>query len=387
MDAKLLNLLPSSSETNTIEIQSPSTFASASSDELLRNQQVREVSQPYLVTSSIYDSSIERAFAEAFHSLANSDGADGWQLEREPEPLLLAHPSTETASTISHGIFIPDFALTRDNLRIYVEILGYWTPTYRERKIAKLQLLKDRSDLVLAIPREAREAFASISNDFPIVIYNNQLSATEILKVLRSQYDDLAARLAQIDLNDVRKRIESASLLPERACYTLLHCYRRSELIQAAELVIGEGIAFTPGIGFYQIDSLEQLRSSFVEWLGKDEGEKLGDSLRAGESSAGEVGDKSSGNSLSLAWVLNESRSRWPILATCEDATIEALISLWPEVHISRNSIFEATISLFQGEETTLPQVETPPKKLVRAQKTTAKKRILRESNQADLWS
>ena len=387
MDANLLNLLPSPSETNTSETQPPSTFSSASTDEHTLNQQVREVSQPYLVTSSIYDSSIEQAFAEAFHSLANSDGADGWQLEREPEPLLLAHPSTETSSTISHGIFIPDFALTRDNLRIYVEILGYWTPTYRERKIAKLQLLKDRNDLVLAIPREAREAFASISNDFPIVIYNNQLSATEILKVLRSQYDDLAARLAQIDVNDVRKRIESASLLPERACYTLLHCYRRSELIQAAERVIGEGIAFTPGIGFYQIDSLEQLRSSFVEWLGKDEGKKMGDSLREGESSAGEVGDKSSGNSLSLAWVINESRSRWPILATCEDATIEALISLWPEVHISRNSIFEATISILDGEETTLPQVETPPKKLVRAQKTTAKKRIIRETNQADLWN
>ena len=387
MDAKLLNLLPSASETNTSETQPPSTFSPTSSVEHTLNQQVRELSQPYLVTSSIYDSSIEQAFAEAFHSLANSDGADGWQLEREPEPLLLAHPSTETTSTISHGIFIPDFALTRDNLRIYVEILGYWTPSYRERKIAKLQLLKDRNDLVLAIPREAREAFNSISNDFPIVIYNTQLSATEILKVLRSQYDDLAARLAQIDVNDVRKRIESESLLPERACYTLLHCYRRSELIQAAERVIGEGIAFTPGIGFYQIDSLEHLRSSFVEWLGKDEGKKLGDSLREGESSAGEVGDNSSGNSLPLAWVLNESRSRWPILATCEDATIESLISLWPEVHISRSSIFEATISLFQGEETTLPQVETPPKKLVRAQKTTAKKRILRESNQADLWS
>jgi hypothetical protein len=185
----------------------------------------------------------------------------------------------------------------------------------------------------------------------------------------------------------VRKRIESESLLPERACYTLLHCYRRSELIQAAERVISEGIAFTPGIGFYQIDSLEHLRSSFVEWLGKDEGEKLGDSLRAGESSAGEVGEKSSGNLLPLAWVINESRSRWPILATCEDATIEALISLWPEVHISRNSIFEATISVLDGEETPIPKKENAPKKSARVQRTTAKKRIIRETNQADLWN
>src|SRR5207247_7127219 len=200
MDAKLLNLLPSPVETNTIETQARSNFSSTSSDEQTPNQQVREVSQSYHCSSSIYYSSIEQSFAEAFHSLANSDGADGWQLEREPEPLLLAHPSTETAaSTISHGIFIPDFALTRDNLRLYVEILGYWTPAYRERKIAKLHLLKDRNDLVLAIPREASDAFASISNDFPIVLYDNQLSATEILKVLRSHYNNLTTRMVRND--------------------------------------------------------------------------------------------------------------------------------------------------------------------------------------------
>ena len=380
MDAKLLNLLPSPVETNTIETLAPLTFPSTSSDEQTHNQHVREVSQSYHVTSSIYDSSIEQSFAEAFHSLANSDGADGWQLEREPEPLLLAHPSTETAaSTISHGIFIPDFALTRDNLRLYVEILGYWTPAYRERKIAKLHLLKDRNDLVLAIPREASDAFASIANDFPIVIYRDQLSATELLNVLRSHYDDVTARLSQIDVKDVRKRIESESLLPERACYSLLHCYRRSELILAAERIIGEGIAFTPGIGFYQVDSLEQLRGSFVEWLE--------DSLKEGEKSAVEGGEKKHKKSLPLSWVLDESRSRWPILATCEDASIEALISLWPEVHISRISIFEATISVLDGEETLLPQEEVPFKNSARSQRKTVKKRIVQETNQADLWS
>ncbi len=68
-----------------------------------------------------------------------------------------------------------------------------------------------------------------------------------------------------------------------------------------------------------------------------------------------EVDEKKLRKSLPLSWVLNESRSRWPILAGCEDATIEAIISLWPEVHINRISIFEATISLLDGEETSLP--------------------------------
>lgn len=379
MDARLLSLLPSPSETATIESPASLTLSSTSPGDQAHNMQVREVSQSYNATSSIYDSNIEQSFAEAFQSLARSGGADGWQLEREPEPLLLAHPSMETAAaTPTCGIFIPDFALTRDDQRIYVEILGYWTPAYRERKIAKLQMLKDRNDLVLAIPREASEAFASVVEDFPVVIYRNQLSATGLLNVLRSNYDTISARLALIDIEDVRTRIQSESLLPESSCYSLLHCYRRSELIQASERIIGDGIAFTPGIGFYQIDSLEQLRSSFVEWLKE--------SLEVDERSAEDV-EKKPGKTLTLGWVLNESRSRWPILATCEDATIEAVVSLWPEVHISHISIFEATVTLLDGEETSQPHEETTTKKMVKVQKKTTQKRLVRETNQADLWS
>ncbi|HEX9133600.1 MAG TPA: DUF790 family protein [Ktedonobacteraceae bacterium] len=369
MDTNLLNLLPPPSDTNLVETQSSLTLHSLSSNAQTPNQQLHESSPPYNVTSAIYDSSIEQSFAEAFHALANSDGADGWRLEREPEPLLLNHPSTgATPSTVLQGIFIPDFALTRDNLRIYIEILGFWTPSYRERKIAKLQLLRGRDDLVLAIPRESCETFASLSTDFPIVIYDGQLSATELLKVLRSHYDDLSERLAQIDIDSVRKCVESEGLLPERACYTLLHCYRRSELQRAAEHVINEGIAFTPGVGFYQTDWFDQLRRLFVIWLGEVEGKSLG-------------------KPLPLPWVIQESRSHWPILAACEDATIEALVSLWPEVHISRSSIFEATIAVSEGKEIPQPQVEAIPKKSARTQRTPTKKRTIHEASQADLWN
>ena len=148
--------------------------------------------------------------------------------------------------------------------------------------------------------------------------------------------------------------------------------------MQAAESFFDEGITFTPGIGFYEIDSLEQLRGSFIEWLEE--------SLTADELSATEVADKKLKKSLPLDWVLHKSRVRWPILATCEDTAIESIISLWPEVHINRSSIFEATISLFDGEETSLPKVENASKKPTRVQHTT-KKRIVRETNQANLWN
>ncbi len=312
------------------------------------------------LAASVFDSSVEQSFAEAFASLENSHAVDGWRLLREPEPLLL-----------EHGIFIPDFALTRGQQRVYVEILGFWTPTYRERKIQKLQQLQNRADIVLAIPLEAQAAFSSITAHFPIAWYNEQLSATELLHVLRTRYDDFAERLASIDAVTVKRQVESVGLLPERACYALLHCYRRSELPQAAARITGPTIAFVPGIGLYTIDWMEQLRSSFVEWI---------DSVSV----------------ISLAEVLRESKLRWPHLASYEDATIEAIMSLWPEVRVRRTSIFEAVVEIIkhtaeQEQLTTYveqidPQQSLPPKKVTHEKRTAPRKRVLKEAAQGDLW-
>jgi len=274
--------------------------------------------------SSLFDSSIEQSFAEAFSALENNRGADGWQLEREPEPLLL-----------EQGILIPDFALTRAGRRLYVEILGFWTPAYRERKIQKLRQLKERGDLILAIPSEARTTFSSLATDFPIVWYDGQLSASELLYVLRNRYDDFAGRLAQLDVATVRERVRSAGLLSEQVCYELLHCYRRSELQRAAAHVTCEDVVFTTGVGLYQVDWLEQMRDSFVDWIG---------SLAIAP--------------VPLPEMIQACKARWPVLADYEDTALEALLELWPEIRVHRTSIFDAVVEvlplqagLLQGRE------------------------------------
>lgn len=313
--------------------------------------------------SPIFDSSIEHFFAGTFASLESSYAVDGWSLVREPEPLLL-----------EHSIFIPDFALTRNARRIYMEILGFWTPAYRERKVQKLQQLQERGDIALAIPVEAREAFAAIANHFPIVYYHGQLSATDILQMLRTHFDDLPQRLASIDSVAVCQQVLRDGWIPERTCYPLLHCYRRSELAQAAERVVDDttGIAFSPGIGLFTLDWLEHLRISFVEWLGK----------------MGVV---------PLADILRECRTRWPQCATAEDAALEALFSLWPEVQVKRSSIFDATIAIEDdGNPGDVDVKDTPEedasypmatKKAVRERKTPYKKRTATETQQGDLWA
>lgn len=342
MDAGLLALLPAPEQTNE-----PTRIAEA---------------------SAVYDSSIEQSFAEAFASLERSQATHGWQLEREPEPLLL---SDGAGIYSARGIFIPDFALTRGTRRIYVEILGFWTPAYRERKVQKLQYLRGRADLVLALPQEARPAFAGLAQDYPLVEYRNQLSATSLLQVVQERYDDFAERLAELDVEHVRARVREVGLVPESACYELLNCYRRSELAQAAARALLPGvIAYTSGAGLYLLDWLEHLHSSFVEWV-----------------------EAKGSAELPLSALLHEWKTVRPELAGCEDAALETLISLWPEVQIRRGSIFEATLivmSLFSEETEDARRPETAsspaPRKATRERSTKSKKRVQQETSQQNLW-
>ncbi len=317
--------------------------------------------------TQLYDSSIEQSFSEAFIGSANSQGVDGWRLEREPEPLLL-----------EQGIFIPDFAFTRDERRIYVEILGFWTPAYRERKIQKLQQLREREDLLLAIPVEAKAAFTSIANDFPIVYYAGQLSVTDVLRVLRNRYDDFAQRLASIDSSAVREQVQRAGLLPERACYNVLHCYRHTELQRAAEQLCAsdETMAFVPGIGLYHQAWMLQVKQAFMRWI-------------------------SSAQTVPLAEAVQQVKQQVG-LVDCADTTVETLLGLWPEIHIQRTSIFEAVVELVDSEivaqdaepqEAVAQGVATEmaakdAKQSGRGRRTPIKRQTAREPEviQGDLW-
>jgi len=314
--------------------------------------------------SSIYDSSIEQSFAEAFASLERTQSTDGWQLEREPEPLL---PSA--GGRDSRGIFIPDFALMRGTRRIYVEILGFWTPAYRERKIQKLQQLKGQVDLVLALPIEAHQAFASLAPDYPLVEYRGQLSVTHLLRTLQAHYDDFEERLATLDREGVRARVRAQGLIPESTCYALLNCYRRSELARAASSVsLPDAIAYMPGVGLYVSDRLEHLHRSFVEWI---------EAQGKGE--------------WPLSMILQECKTGWPELTGCEDTAIETLLSSWPEVQIRRDSIFEAmlVVEALHSETAIAPKAEAAgpaARRAVRERRAGSKRQTQQEASQQNLW-
>jgi predicted nuclease of restriction endonuclease-like RecB superfamily len=82
----------------------------------------------------LYDSKVEEKFASGFNALRT-----GWALKREPEPLVAG----------SH-VLIPDFSFDKEGLKVYLEIVGFWTTDYLERKLAKLSSLSPDIEMIVA---------------------------------------------------------------------------------------------------------------------------------------------------------------------------------------------------------------------------------------------
>ncbi len=85
--------------------------------------------------STVYDSLLERTFAERFGEIESS-----WEIEREVAII-----------NLKDTVFIPDFAFRHpDGRTALLEIVGFWRPDYLARKLMKLKR-SGRTDMVVAV--------------------------------------------------------------------------------------------------------------------------------------------------------------------------------------------------------------------------------------------
>jgi predicted nuclease of restriction endonuclease-like RecB superfamily len=112
-----------------------------------------------------FDSAIEKEFYQL--------GFKGWTVRREPAVLKAGQYA-----------FIPDFSLERNGTRIYVEIIGFWTPEYLKHKIQKLNQLQEKESMILLVNRN----LACTSSEFKadnLLFYDKKIPHLEIIKILR----------------------------------------------------------------------------------------------------------------------------------------------------------------------------------------------------------
>lgn len=113
----------------------------------------------------IFDSAIEKDFYELTFN--------GWIVRREP-----------TVLKAGQYAFIPDFSLERNGTRIYVEIVGFWTPEYLKNKIWKIDKLEKKENLILLVNRSLGCSGSEFKTD-NLIFYDKKVPHLEIIKILR----------------------------------------------------------------------------------------------------------------------------------------------------------------------------------------------------------
>jgi predicted nuclease of restriction endonuclease-like RecB superfamily len=152
-----------------------------------------------------FDSAVEEKFANRFEQAET-----GWRLIREPDPLVLSNG----------GAFIPDFMFEKYDKKVYLEIVGFWTKDYLERKLQKLADIfisadskkKDNDNnadlLFIAVNEEfacSKSSFSSIIPKEQLIFYKNDaVPVKPILDYLKSIDREMIER----KVNDPNLKIE-----------------------------------------------------------------------------------------------------------------------------------------------------------------------------------
>jgi hypothetical protein len=120
----------------------------------------------------LYDSKLEESFARDFRRIAT-----GWDVIREPE----AVPAGDT-------LIFPDFALEHrgDGRRWLVEIVGFWTRDYVERKLALLRVAGLRN-LILCIDENRNCADAALPTSARVLLFRRRLDAAAVLRLIEHE--------------------------------------------------------------------------------------------------------------------------------------------------------------------------------------------------------
>lgn len=258
-----------------------------------------------------FDSLIEAALYRSFKALERQGYTHGWTIQREPDPLLGSGGS----------VLIPDFAFLRGGTRVFMEVAGFWSPSYRERKVAKLRTLVGQGEvaLLLAVPHDAAAVFAGVP--FPTVVYKKEVRATDLLALLDVHFGGSQERqeAAQSSHAGLIARALHDSFVPEQEVASALQAYSRTELLASVQGLEQEGCRYVPGVGLLSAAAIASVLSALTSAV------EAAQERRLPLDDAGAL----------AAGVLKTPR-----------VDIEALLQIAPNFTITRPSLFEAYLSL-----------------------------------------
>ena len=226
---------------------------------------------------NIFDSAVEEKFAKRFEQAET-----GWRLTREPDPLVLSNG----------GAFIPDFMFEKYDKKIYLEIVGFWTKEYLERKLQKLADIfisaysrKKRNNnnnyktdlLFIALNEDfacSKSSFSSIVPKGQLIFYKNDtVPVKPILDYLKSIDREMIERKVndpnlKIELDkdndDNNNAVISINEVAQKYCIPA-EVARRISLRDNKEKYIEAGMYLIPKSKALKLESLLAGTSRFID--------------------------------------------------------------------------------------------------------------------------
>lgn len=139
-----------------------------------------------VVENEQFDSRVEEDFYQRFKALKT-----GWTITREPEPLI-------SGSTV----MVPDFGFEKEGIKVFMEIVGFWTEKYLERKIAKLE--KINQELILAVDENlACSSFENIPGK--VIYYKNRVPLKPVVEILQKlEQNKINQEVAKLKISTIK---------------------------------------------------------------------------------------------------------------------------------------------------------------------------------------
>src|ERR671915_2543135 len=221
-----------------------------------------------------FDSAVEEKFARRFEQAET-----GWRLTREPDPLVLSNG----------GAFIPDFMFEKYDKKIYLEIVGFWTKDYLERKLQKLADIFISADsrnkktnnnksvhlLFIALNEDfacSKSSFSSIVPKGQLIFYKNDIVPIKpILDYLKSIDREMIERKVndpnlkiELGKDDNNNEVISINDVAQKYCIPA-EVARRISLRDNREKYIEAGMYLIPKSKAHKLESLLAGTSRFID--------------------------------------------------------------------------------------------------------------------------
>ncbi len=136
----------------------------------------------------VFDSAVEEKFYRQFNALNTN-----WILKREPEPLIR-----------DSAVMFPDFSFEGYSRRFFMEVVGFWTGDYLERKAKKLKLFPE---LIICVDEGLRcsPRFRLPAGPGNVIFYRKTIPLKKVLNILQGYETEELSREIKIIDNSFRK--------------------------------------------------------------------------------------------------------------------------------------------------------------------------------------